>query len=51
MTEAEGYPDLPSAYRLDESDPDVLIRRREGGTSIAHFNAQGATTEAIEEAA
>jgi hypothetical protein len=42
---------LPSSYYLDESDPDVLVLRRQDGTVIAVFSAQGATTEGIVEAA
>lgn len=47
----EGYPYIPPGYRLDESDPDILILRRKDGTAIAHFSPQGATREAIEQAA
>ena len=43
--------DLPSSYYLDESDPDILILRREDGTFVAAFSAQGATREGITEAA
>ena len=42
---------MPPAYRLDESDPDILILRREDGTVVAFFSTHGATREAIEEAA
>jgi hypothetical protein len=38
-------------YYLDESDPDVLILRRQDGTFVAAFSAQGATREGIVEAA
>ena len=38
-------------YYLDESDPDVLILRRQDGTFVAAFSAQGATREGILEAA
>jgi hypothetical protein len=38
-------------YYLDESDPDVLVLRRQGGTFVAAFSAQGATREGILEAA
>jgi hypothetical protein len=44
-------PRLPPGYRLDRSDPDVWTLRRTGGWVVAHFSAQGATKEAIEEAA
>jgi hypothetical protein len=39
---------LPPGYRLDRSDPDVLVLRGPHGTVVARFSAQGATTEAIE---
>jgi hypothetical protein len=42
---------LPPAYRLDRSDPDVWALRRPEGWVVAYFSAQGATKEAIEEAA
>ena len=38
-------------YYLDESDPDVVILRRQDGTLVAAFSAQGATREGIVEAA
>ena len=38
-------------YYLDESDPDVAILRRQDGTFVAAFSAQGATREGIVEAA
>jgi hypothetical protein len=38
-------------YYLDESDPDVLILRRQDGSFAAAFSAQGATREGIVEAA
>ena len=38
-------------YYLDESDPDVLVLRREDGTFVATFSAAGATREGIVEAA
>jgi hypothetical protein len=47
---AEG-PGLPAQYYLDESDPDVLVLRRQDGTFVAAFSAQGATREGIVEAA
>ena len=46
-----GGPRLPSYYYLDKSDPDVLVLRRQDGTFVAAFSAQGATTEGIVEAA
>jgi hypothetical protein len=42
---------LPPGYYLDESDPDILTLRREDGTFVAAFSAQGATREGIIEAA
>ena len=42
---------LPSGYRLDESDPDVLLLRRADGTVAGVFSAQGATAGALEDAA
>jgi hypothetical protein len=42
---------LPPGYRLDMSDPDVWALRRPEGWVVAHFSAQGATKEAVEEAA
>jgi hypothetical protein len=51
LTGSSGEPRLPPGYRLDRSDPDVwTLRRRERGV-VAHFSAQGATREAIEQAA
>jgi hypothetical protein len=44
-------PALPEHYYLDESDPDVLVLRRQDGTFVAAFSAQGATKEGIVEAA
>jgi hypothetical protein len=38
-------------YYLDESDPDVVILRRQDGSFVAAFSAQGATREGIVEAA
>jgi hypothetical protein len=38
-------------YYLDESDPDIPILRREDGTFVAAFSAEGATREGIVEAA
>ncbi len=42
---------LPSPYYLDESDPDIPVLRRQDGTFVAAFSAQGATKEGIIEAA
>jgi hypothetical protein len=44
-------PGLPEHYYLDKSDPDVLVLRRQDGTFVAAFSAQGATREGIVEAA
>lgn len=38
-------------YYLDESDPDLVILRRQDGVFAAAFSARGATKEGIEEAA
>jgi hypothetical protein len=38
-------------YYLDESDPDVVILRRQDGAFVAAFSARGVTTEGIAEAA
>jgi hypothetical protein len=38
-------------YHLDESDPDVLVLRRQDGSFVAAFSARGATMEGIVEAA
>jgi hypothetical protein len=43
--------DLPHSYFIDESDPDVVILRREDGSFVAAFSAEGATREGIVEAA
>jgi hypothetical protein len=47
----EGVAALPDSYYLDESDPDVLVLRRQDGTFVAAFSASGATREGIVEAA
>ena len=38
-------------YYLDESDPDIVVLRRQDGSFVAAFSAQGATREGILEAA
>ena len=38
-------------YYLDESDPDIVVLRRQDGAFVAAFSARGATREGIEEAA
>jgi hypothetical protein len=48
----EDVPLLPKIhYSLDESDPDILVLRRQDGSFVAAFSARGATREGIEEAA
>jgi len=42
---------LPKHYWLDESDPDVVVLRRDDGTFVAAFSARGATKEGLVEAA
>ena len=44
-------PKVPPAYYIDESDPDILMLRRQDGTFVAAFSSQGATREGIVEAA
>jgi hypothetical protein len=38
-------------YFLDESDPDIVILRRQDGSLVAVFSASGATRKGIVEAA
>jgi hypothetical protein len=38
-------------YYLDESDPDIVLLRRQDGAFAAAFSARGATREGIVEAA
>jgi len=38
-------------YYIDETDPDIVILRRQDGTFVAAFSAQGVTREGIVEAA
>ena len=38
-------------YHIDESDPDVLVLRRQDGAFVAAFSARGATKEGLVEAA
>jgi len=42
---------LPTSYYLDESDPDILILRRQDDSFVAAFSARGASREGIVEAA
>ena len=44
-------PKLPPNYYLDESDPDILILRRQDDSFVAAFSARRATREGIAEAA
>ena len=43
--------ELPKHYWLDESDPDVVVLRRDDGTFVAVFSARGARKEGLVEAA
>jgi hypothetical protein len=38
-------------YHLDESDPDVVVLRRQDGSFVAAFSARGATEASIVDAA
>ena len=38
-------------YHLDESDPDIVVLRRQDGAFVAAFSTRGATGEGIVEAA
>jgi hypothetical protein len=43
---------LPAfSYYLDESDPDVVVLRRQDGAFVAAFSSSGITKEGIVEAA
>jgi hypothetical protein len=44
-------PYLPTGYRLDESDPDFAVLRREDGSEVAAFSATGADAKEIERVA
>jgi hypothetical protein len=39
---------LLPGYRVDRSDPDVLVLRCPHGKAVARFSARGAAVEAIE---
>jgi hypothetical protein len=41
---------IPFNYILDESDPDIVILRRQDSCFVAAFSASGATEEGIREA-
>ena len=43
--------ELPKHYDLDESDPDIVVVRRDDGTFVAAFLTRGATKEGILQAA
>jgi glucose dehydrogenase len=43
--------ELPKHYYLEESDPDIVVLRRDDGTFVAAFSARGATKEGLIEAA
>jgi hypothetical protein len=48
---AQGPEGLPKFdYYIDESDPDIVVLRRQDGTFVAAFSAQGVTREGILEA-
>jgi hypothetical protein len=47
----EEGPALPESYYLDESDPDILVLRRQDDSFVAAFSASGATREGIVQAA
>ena len=38
-------------YYLDESDPDIVVLRRQDDSFVAAFSARGATRESIREVA
>jgi hypothetical protein len=43
---------LPAfSYYLDESDPDIVVLRRQDGAFVAAFSARGITKEGLVEAA
>jgi hypothetical protein len=42
---------LPPGYRVERSEPDVLVLRCPHGTAVARFSAWGAAAEAIEQEA
>ena len=47
----EDEPLLPKVdYYLDESDPDIVVLRRQDGAFVAAFSARGATRKGIVEA-
>ena len=42
--------ELTKHYYLDESDPDIVVVRRDHGTFVAAFSASGVTKEGLVEA-
>jgi hypothetical protein len=44
-------PYLPAGYRVNESDPDFAVLRREDGSEVAMFSATGADPKKIERTA
>jgi hypothetical protein len=48
-TEEEVFPVFE--YHLDDSDPDIVVLRRQDDTFVAAFSARGVTPEGIVEAA
>jgi hypothetical protein len=50
--ERQGEPllTLPHSYYLAESDLDIVVLRRQDGSFVAAFSAQGAAREGIREA-
>jgi hypothetical protein len=42
---------LPRHYFIDESDPDLVVLRRQDGSFVAAFSAMGATSDGIVEVA
>jgi hypothetical protein len=42
---------LPRHYFIDESDPDIVVLRRQDGSFVAAFSAMGATSDGIVEVA
>ena len=49
-----GTEDIPFPkfdYHLDETDPDIVVLRRQDGAFVAAFSARGATDSSIVDAA
>ncbi len=44
-------PYLPSGYRLDETDRELIVLRRADGSEVAAFSATGADPKEVERAA